>query len=342
MTFGECPTSLAEGAVLAHSLDLPDGRLRKGQRLSADLITRLQAAGYHSLVVARPAPGNLDEDAAALALAQAVAGAGVELRIMGTGRVNLHATGAGIALLDPAAIAALNGVDEMLTLATLPAFAPLVAGQMIATVKVISYFVAEDQVRRAAQAGLGAVARAAPVCEGARLIETRLTQEPPSDKGRRSTQARLARLGLTLTGYEGCAHEVTALAQALRAAPGHEPLLILTASATSDPEDVAPAAIRAAGGRVERVGMPVDPGNLLCLGHLGERPVIALPGCARSIARNGADLVLERILCGLSVRSEEIAAMGLGGLLVEMPSRPHSRVKSTANAAIAVGEPREP
>src|SRR3546814_6210476 len=56
----------------------------------------------------------------------------------------------------------------------------------------------------------------------------------------------------------------------------------MAASATADREDVVPAAIRQAGGRVERVGMPVDPGNLLCLGWLRRRAVIGLPGCARS------------------------------------------------------------
>ena len=71
--------------------------------------------------------------------------------------------------------------------------------------------------------------------------------------------------------------------------------------------------------------MPVDPGNLLFLGRLGEKPVIGLPGCARSPALNGADWVLERVVCGLDVSSADIAAMGVGGLLKEIPTRPHPR-----------------
>ena len=42
--------------------------------------------------------------------------------------------------------------------------------------------------------------------------------------------------------------------------------------------------MRLAGGRVIRFGIPVDPGNLLFLGNIGTRPVIGLPGCARSPA----------------------------------------------------------
>ncbi len=67
--------------------------------------------------------------------------------------------------------------------------------------------------------------------------------------------------------------------------------------------------------------MPVDPGNLLFLGDLGARPVIGLPGCARSLALNGADWVLERLACGLAVSGDDIAAMGVGGLLKESPAR---------------------
>ena len=102
-------------------------------------------------------------------------------------------------------------------------------------------------------------------------------------------------------------------------------VLILTGSATSDQQDVAPEALREAGGTVTRFGMPVDPGNLLFLGQLRERPVIGLPGCARSPALNGADWVLSRVACGLEVSDDDIAAMGVGGLLKEIPSRPQPR-----------------
>jgi len=71
--------------------------------------------------------------------------------------------------------------------------------------------------------------------------------------------------------------------------------------------------------------MPVDPGNLLVLGRIGDRPVIGLPGCARSPALNGADWVLERVACGVPVTSADIAAMGVGGLLKEIPTRPQPR-----------------
>jgi molybdenum cofactor cytidylyltransferase len=100
--------------------------------------------------------------------------------------------------------------------------------------------------------------------------------------------------------------------------------LVVGASATVDRNDIIPAAIVAAGGNVERLGMPVDPGNLLVLGYIGHRAIVGLPGCARSPKRNGFDWVLERLAAGLRVDSAMIAAMGSGGLLPET-ARPEPR-----------------
>src|SRR5690606_13634460 len=86
-----------------------------------------------------------------------------------------------------------------------------------------------------------------------------------------------------------------------------------------------PAAIRASGGKVLRSGMPVDPGNLFVLGEREGKLVLGAPGCARSPRPNGFDWVLDRIFAGIGVTSGDIAAMGVGGLLMEIPSRPQPR-----------------
>jgi molybdenum cofactor cytidylyltransferase len=126
------------------------------------------------------------------------------------------------------------------------------------------------------------------------------------------------------------AHRQDAIREALATPSQAELTLILTGSATSDPHDVAPEAVRDAGGRVDRFGMPVDPGNLLFIGALDEKPVIGLPGCARSPALNGADWVLSRVACGVAVTADDIAGMGVGGLLKEIPTRPQPRTRPRA------------
>jgi molybdenum cofactor cytidylyltransferase len=53
--------------------------------------------------------------------------------------------------------------------------------------------------------------------------------------------------------------------------------------------------------------------------------VIGAPGCARSPKENGFDWVLDRLMAGLDVSSADIAGMGVGGLLMEIPTRPQPR-----------------
>jgi molybdenum cofactor cytidylyltransferase len=328
--FGEVALEAAEGAILAHSEAVPGGRLRKGLVLGGAEIAVLRAAGLAHVTVARLGPGDIGEDAAAARLAAALvpdpAAQALRPGEAFTGRVNLNAVGPGIVELDAAAIHRLNLVHPAITLATLAPLQRVVAGTLVGTVKIIAYGVEEAALAAACAAARAAI-RVRPVAlQSAGLV---MTDAPGLEakiaaKGRRSIEGRLRALGMRLEGVESVPHEAGALTAALARVPG-EMVLILTGSATSDLEDTAPAALRAAGGRVARFGMPVDPGNLLFLGDLGGRPVIGLPGCARSPALNGADWVLERLACGLTVGDAEIAAMGVGGLLKEIPLRPQLR-----------------
>lgn len=325
MKFGSCPVAEAEGTILAHSVALPGGRLRKGRLLTAGDLEKLAAEGHGHVTVARLEPGDLDENAAAARLAEAlmVPDTGLAAGRAFTGRVNLTAEGPGVALLDVAALNAVNAVNPMITLATVAPFQQMAAGGMVATIKIISYAVPEADVERACAAGRGAIRFAQPKLRRAALIVTDIPGGV-GDKGRDAIAARLEALDVELATVRRVPHRTQALADAIVAC-GEELVLILTGSATSDPDDVAPAALRAAGGRVERFGMPVDPGNLLFIGQRGAQTVIGLPGCARSPALNGADWVLSRVVCGLEVTGADIAAMGVGGLLKEIPTRPQPR-----------------
>ena len=326
MHFGSVPLDQAEGAILAHSLPLAGGRLRKGKILTAADLQALAAEGRAEVTVARLEPGDVAEDAAAIALARAVAGPGLELQAVGTGRLNLLARGPGLARIDAARVDALNAVDPAITLATVPRWQRMDPRGMVATVKVITYAVAGTALRAACAAGQGALALAAPVLATASLIQTDVGLEAHHDKGAEVTRARLDRLGVRLLEARVVPHRESPLAAALQAARG-DIVLILTGSATSDPRDTAPAALVEAGGRLIHFGMPVDPGNLLFMGELAGRTVLGLPGSSRSVALSGADWVLERLVCGVAVGPAEITAMGVGGLLKEIPSRPRPRLQ---------------
>jgi molybdenum cofactor cytidylyltransferase len=341
MRFGPVPLDQAEGAILAHSVPLPGTRLRKGLILSASDLATLRAHGLSEVTVARLSPADVHEDAAALAVAQAIvaANAGLTLRPVGTGRVNLHATSPGVLQVLADRVDALNSVDPMITLATVPRWQRLASDEMAATVKIIAYGVDGAALTQACAAGAGALRLCPATLTRAALIQTTTASES-EPTSHRAIASRLEALNVTLLPKHVVPHREDALAAALTATRGVDLILILTASATSDPMDVAPQALRQAGGVVHRFGMPVDPGNLLFLGALGDTPVIGLPGCAKSPALNGADWVMERLICGVPVTSADIAGMGVGGLLKEIPQR--GRLREAREAKPDPAKPDHP
>ena len=287
MKFGARPVADAKGCILAHSIALPNGRLRKGVVLEDEHIIALGQAGVTSVTVAMLEPGDVEENTAAERLGAALLAGTNSIRASkaATGRVNLIATGAGVAQLDVAKLTALNEVNPMISLATVAPFHQMHPKGMLGTVKIIAYAVPEGDLVAACAHAAGALNLAPPLGCSVTLIITQISKGNDESKAIAVTQARLEALDAALCETLICAHTVPALSQAIQAAKG-DVVLILTASATSDPQDVAPAALISAGGTLERFGMPVDPGNLLFLGALNQRPVIGLPGCARAPALN--------------------------------------------------------
>jgi molybdenum cofactor cytidylyltransferase len=218
MRFGPVPVGEAGGAILAHSVSLPGRVLKKGRVLSAEDVAALVAARIGQVTVARLDPGDVAENDAALRLALALVpepeAAGLMLDPAFTGRVNIRATGPGVIALDAGAIARLNAVDPMITLATVPEFQRVVEGTMVGTVKIISYAVAGAALEAACEAGAGALRRIAPVLRRAALIVTEAPDGPArrDEKGIASVEARLAALGVTLVEQRMVPHEAGAVA----------------------------------------------------------------------------------------------------------------------------------
>jgi molybdenum cofactor cytidylyltransferase len=339
MTFGAVPVRDAVGAVLAHTLRAGDRVLKKGRVLSADDVAALAGSGHATVVCARLAPDDLAEDAAATRIATALAGPSTRIEPTRTGRTNLHAERDGIVVVDRAAIALVNAIDEAITVATVPAYHPVRTGEMVATVKIIPFGVAEAAVTAATEAAAGGVeVRPWRGCR-AGLVLTRFADTAPSilDRASAAQRTRLARCGGELVRELRVGHDAGEVAAAIRrlAAEGLDPILVLGASAIMDRRDVIPAALEAAGGAVVRLGMPVDPGNLLLLGQLGPAAVIGVPGCARSLKPSGFDWVLERVCAGVPVAGGELSDMGVGGLLDEISVRPSPRSEPAATATSA-------
>ena len=335
MKFGPVATRDARGAVLAHSQTAGSRRLKKGRVLDAADLEQLVAAGIDEIIVARLEAGDVGEDEAAARLAAALDARGIRAGAAATGRVNLFAEHNGLFRAEPALVDAFNRIDQSITLATLPDHAQVSTGDMVATIKIIPLAVTADHLDRAiaaiGAAGVLALRRFAEARVG--LIATQLPSLKTAvmDKTHRLLAERLAASGSTIVEEKRVAHTTQAVGDAIADFAGACDLMVVFgASAIVDGKDVIPTGIAAAGGVVDHVGMPVDPGNLLVLGHVGPVPVIGAPGCARSPKENGFDWVLARILAGETPTADAITGMGVGGLLKEIPSRPQPRLRADA------------
>ena len=346
MFFGTVPTPTAAGCILAHSLKIDGKRIAKGRRIDAALIAELIDADCHHVMVARLEATDIHEDEAAAALAAAISGTGIRIGKASTGRVNLFAAHTGLLHFQREHVLDINSIDESITLACLPENSWVPAGRMIATVKIIPYAVDADALAQAVSSadkptqvedGSAGIERLfsvhAPQALTVDLIQTSIGAGKPAllQKTRDVLEQRLHARGLRLRNETRCDHHTDDVCQHLQLCGEQQAHMIIVAgaSAISDRQDVIPAALTAAGGRIQRFGLPADPGNLLMLGRLEHCTVIGMPGCARSPKTNGFDLILDRIVCGLPISSDWLQSLAVGGLMTEIPERPSPRVASS-------------
>jgi molybdenum cofactor cytidylyltransferase len=332
MKFGAVPVKEALGATAVHSIRQGALVLKKGTLIGPKEVAALSAAGVKQIVVARSEAGDVAEDQAAADIAAAIAGLGLRIDRAFTGRCNLFAENAGVLVVDKDAIDRLNRIDEAVTLATLAAYKPVVDGEMVATVKIIPFAVAatarDSAVAQAAKAK--PVIRIAPYkIKKIGVVSTLLPGLSPKvvEKTLKITRERIQPAGAAIVAERRVPHEQAALAKAIDEVLKEDAELVIVfgASAIADRRDVIPAALEAVGGTIEHFGMPVDPGNLLLIGKARGQAVLGAPGCARSPKENGFDWVLMRLLAGLPVSRADITGMGVGGLLMEIVTRPQPR-----------------
>ena len=155
------------------------------------------------------------------------------------------------------------------------------------------------------------------------LIQTQNegTLEKVLDKTRLATQKRLRKLGNDNLEEQVCSHNIASLSKSINqsVSKNADIILVFGASAISDINDIVPLSLLENKGKVIRLGMPVEPGNLMLLGKINKSNktiyLIGMPSCARTEKENGVDWILWRLFCGLNVSNKDINHMGAGGLL---------------------------
>lgn len=333
MRFALVPLEEAIGHILGHNVAGADGRrvLRKGRVLTNGDVEVLGEIGRTHIHVAILDPDDIDENQAAHTIATTIKGDHIRLSGATTGRVNLYANLLGVVRIDQTRLLQLNRLDGV-TLATLPTNMPVRAGKMVATLKIIPYAI-PDAIVKATQA-IGTIVTLSPLAP--KTVTMILSGFPTAaDRIVRSfdnaLRPRIEALGSTLNQIDFVSledeHGEQRLASAIEQhkSNGSELIILAGETAIMDRHDITPCAVERAGGEIIAFGAPVDPGNLLMVGQVGDTPILGAPGCARSPKDNIVDLMLPRLLAGDKLTHDDIVALGHGGLLEDVPERPLPR-----------------
>ena len=243
------------------------------------------------------------------------------------GRFNIYATCDGLIHFERGEIDSFNSISEEITLATVLPDTPVQAGDHVATLKIIPFYVHDKLVDAAERFLQSMTVSVMPWLTDLRVELIQSYNETITTKvqkkGYETQRDRLAFYGSTGLPHSLVEHDVVQIAEQIHRAASREVdlVMVLGASAICDRQDVVPAALTSLGGHVSYFGMPVDPGNLMMVGHLDTMVVVGMPGCVRSPAFNGLDLVLDRLMAGLKLDPRHIQMMGVGGLLKDQPNR---------------------
>jgi hypothetical protein len=312
----------AVGSVLCHDITRIEvgGKkgpiFRKGHIVRPEDIPVLLQVGKENLYVYTPRSGVLHEDEAALRIGNAVAGSNLRFSEIKEGRVNFLATCQGLLQVDVPALTRVNSMDDI-ALATLHTLQEVQQGQAVGGTRIIPLLIDEQKIIALEKATPQPVLNVLPfqplqvgiVTTGSEVYAGRIT-----DAFGPVLRKKFTGLGSTVLGQTITDDSVAMTAAAIRdfVAQGAS-MVVCTGGMSVDPDDRTPTAIRAAGGRVVSYGAPTFPGAMFLLAYIGDVPVLGLPGCVMYYKASIFDLVVPRLLAGLPVSREDIAALGHGG-----------------------------
>lgn len=321
----------AVGMVLCHDItqivpgEFKGPAFRKGHIIQEEDIPKLLDLGKAHIYVWEKNEGMLHEDEAAMRLAKAVAGSGIEFTEPKEGKVTLVAAYDGLLKVDGERLEAINKIDQLIV-ATLHNNRLVKKGQQLAGCRVVPLVIEEEKISKAETIGSSnrpiiylkklKRVKAGLVTTGSEVYYGRI-----KDAFGPVIKKKLEQLGSVLYKQVFVPDDVEKIAAAVRNLQEEGVELILTTGGMSvDPDDLTPTGIKAAGAEIIAYGAPVLPGAMFLLAYLGDLPILGLPGCVMYAKTTIFDLVLPRILCGEKLDRDSLVKLGHGGFCLNCES----------------------
>ena len=317
------PVEEAVGKILLHDITqiVPDifkgPAFRKGHVIQTEDVEQLLNLGKQHIFVAT-LNGELHENEAAERIANAALGNGISLSSPKEGKVGFTALAQGLLKINVKGLTELNSIQDVI-FASLHTDQPVAKDQELAGTRVIPLSIDENRIIEAekvceqyypmidikpfAKLSVGMVVTGSEVYSG-RIRDGfgPVVQKKFEELGSKILRKEIVSDELEMT--------VSAIQDLIR--DGAE-MIAVTGGMSVDPDDLTPAAIRAAGGKVVSYGAPVLPGAMFMLAYIDDIPVIGLPGCVMYHRASIFDLIVPKLLAGETVSKTDIVEMGHGG-----------------------------
>lgn len=312
------PGGLA-GSVLCE--DLPDDaghKLRKGTVLTHADATRILDLDWQELHLIAMEPGDMHEDEASLAIADAVAGEGVTVADESVrGQRALRAAHRGLLRVNVRALDRVNRVPDV-SVFTHPDLCIVDEAAELGRARVLPFVVAGETVSRVREIGsrTGGVVtvRRFRGTSVAAIVQERLDDEG-ADRFRRNLERKLRWMGSELIEPVFVEPQPDAIAEAAERIADRAGVLVMAGSRAIDPMDPAFRAMDRLGADMVRYGVPAHPGSFVWLARRDGLEIVGAPSCGLFGKHSAFDLVLAMLLAGERPAAADLAALGPGGFL---------------------------
>jgi len=321
----EIPVQQAVGRVLFHDItrivpgEFHGRAFKKGHIIAADDINQLLQLGKDNIYVLDLEEGFIHEDPAALRIAKAALGRGIQMMPPSEGKVRLMTTKPGLLKVNVAALDRINAIEEIV-FATSHTNRRVGAGKLVGGTRIIPLYTEEEKIVEVEKI----CRECAPVIEvapfekltvGVVTTGNEVYHGRIEDKFGPVITAKINDLGSSVLRQILVPDSVDMTVQAIHdlLAEGAG-MIVVTGGMSVDPDDRTPASIRAAGGQEVTYGSPTFPGSMFMLAYIGDIPVVGVPGCAMYNKATVFDLIIPRILAGDRLTRADITGLGHGGL----------------------------
>ena len=292
------------------------------QEIGAGDICRLQKIGRQNVYVIEDNPDHPDwvhEDEAAMAFVAAMAGPGVGYtENPSEGKAALFAKHDGLLVADTELLEIFNTIPGV-SCAGRHGYTLVKKGDKLAGTRAIPLFLPKSDFEKAMSVlDSGVMFRVDPLRKantGILVTGTEVFRGLVEDRFIPIIGEKVEAYDCNVTATAIVPDDRTMISkEVIRMVDSGVDLLVTTAGLSVDPDDVTRQGLMDAGVTDMLYGTAILPGNMTLVAHIGSTQVVGVPACALYHKITSFDLLLPRLLAGITLTRKDMAVMGNGGM----------------------------